>query len=187
MRDSLANGQRFRLVTLVDNMSRESPAIEVDRSLTGARVVAVLERLAAQRGLPQILQVDNGPEFTSQALDAWAHHHGVKLAFSRPGTPTDTPFIEAFNGRLRQECLDQQWFFSLEEARECVEEWRRDYNTIRPHTALGNQTPAAYAAAWHEQQTSRETSLPYGWTHYRGHITIGSALANEWSPVRGQP
>ena len=156
MCDSLASGQRFRLLTLVDNMSRESPAIAVDRSLTGQRVVAVLERLAAQRELPQILQVDNGPEVTSQALDEWAHRRGVKLAFSRPGTPTDNPYIEAFNGRVRQECLDQQWFFSLEEARNCLEEWRRDYNTIRPHTALGNQTPAAFAAAWREQQTNRE-------------------------------
>jgi putative transposase len=158
MSDSLASGQRFRLLTLVDNMSRESPAIEVDRSLTGARVVAVLERLAAQQGLPQVLQVDNGPEFTSQALDAWAHRRGVKLAFSRPGRPTDNPFIEAFNGRVREECLDQQWFYSLDEARECLEEWRQDYNTIRPHTALGNQTPAVYAAGWHEQQANRETS-----------------------------
>jgi len=157
MSDSLANGQRFRVLTLVDNMSRESPAIEVDRSLTGKRVVAVLERLAGQWGLPQILQVDNGPEFTSQALDTWAHRHGVKLAFSRPGTPTDNPFIEAFNGRLRQECLDQQWFLSVEEARNCLEEWRRDYNTFRPHTALGNQTPAAFVAAWHKQQAGRET------------------------------
>jgi putative transposase len=119
MSASLANGQRFRLVTVVENRSRERPAIAVDRSLTGARVVAVLERLAAQRGLPQILQVDNGPEFTSQALDAWAHRRGVKLAFSRLGTPTDNPFIEAFNGRVRQESLDQHWFYSLEEARDC--------------------------------------------------------------------
>ena len=157
MSDSLASGQRFRLFTLVDNMSRERPAIEVDRSLTGQRVVAVLERAAASYGLPKVIQVDNGAEFTSRALDAWAHRCGVKLAFSRPGTPTDNPFIEAFNGRVRQECLDQQWFYSLEEARKCLEEWRRDYNTIRPHTALGNQTPAAHAAAWYEQQTSRET------------------------------
>ena len=157
MSDSLATGQRFRRLTLVDNMSRESPAIEVARSLTGKRVVAVLERLAAQRGLPHMIQVDNGTEFTSQALDAWAHRHGVKLAFSRPGTPTDNPFIEAFNGRVRQECLDQQWFYSLAEARICIEEWRKDYNTIRPHTALGNQTPAAFAAAWSEKQTSKET------------------------------
>jgi putative transposase len=130
MSDSLASGQRFRVLTVVDNMSRESPASEVDRSLTGERVVAVLERLAVQHGLPQILQVDNGSEFTSQALDTWARRRGVnaestrsqrgvKLAFSRPGTPTDNPFIEAFHGRLRQACLDQQWFYSLEEARDC--------------------------------------------------------------------
>jgi putative transposase len=119
--------------------------------------VAVLERVAAHHGLPQVIQVDNGPEFTSRALDVWAHRHGVKLAFSRPGTPTDNPFIEAFNGRLRAECLDQQWFLSLDEARRCLEEWRRDYNTIRPHTALDNQTPAAFTAGWHEQQTNRET------------------------------
>lgn len=156
MSDSLASGQRLRLLTLVDNMTRESPAIEVDRSLTGQRVVAVLERLAAQRGLPQILQLDNGPEFTSRALDEWAHRRGVKLAFSRPGTPTDNPFIEAFNGRVRAECLDQHWFVSLEEARHCLEEWRRDYNTHRPHTSLGNQTPASFAAAWHAQQANKE-------------------------------
>jgi putative transposase len=138
-------------------MSRESLAIEVDRSLTGQHVVAVLERLAAQRGLPKCIQVDNGPEFTSKALDEWAHRHGVKLAFSRPGTPTDNPFIEAFNGRLRQECLDQHWFVSLADARNCLEEWRRDYNTTRPHTALRNQTPSAYAAAWRVQQANRET------------------------------
>jgi putative transposase len=135
MSDSLASGQRFRRLTLVENMSRESPAIEVDRSLTGARVVAVLERLAAQRGLPQILQVDNGPEFTSQARDAWAHQRGVKLAFSRPGTPTDNPFIEAFNGRVRQECLDQQWFYSLDEARNCLEEWRKNGGGLQHDSA----------------------------------------------------
>jgi putative transposase len=94
------------------------------------------------------------------------------LAFSRPGTPTDNPYIEAFNGRVRQECLDQQWFYSLEEARICLEEWRKDYNTIRPHTALGNQTPAAYAAAWREQQTNREIGYPYEWTEFWGHVNL---------------
>lgn len=157
MSDSLYNGRRFRVLTLVDNMSRESPALEVATSLPGTRVVAVLERVARTYGLPQVLQVDNGPEFVSKALDAWAYRHGVKLAFSRPGTPTDNPYIEAFNGRLRAECLDQHWFLSLEEARETLEEWRRDYNTTRPHTALGNQTPNAFRAAWAEQQTSKET------------------------------
>jgi putative transposase len=122
--------------------------------------VAVLERLAALRGVPRVIHVDNGPEFASRALDAWAHGHGVKLACSRPGTPTATPCIEACNGRVRQECpdrLDQQWVYSREDARTCREAWRKDSNTIRPPTALGNQTPAAFAAAWHEQQTNRET------------------------------
>jgi putative transposase len=96
MTDSLHNGQRFRVLTIVDTMSRESPAIEVDRSLPGTRVVAILERLACTYGLPRVLYVDNGPECVSKALDAWAHRNGVKLHFSRPGTPTDNPFIEAF-------------------------------------------------------------------------------------------
>ena len=104
-----------------------------------------------------MLQVDNGPEFSSRALDAWAHRRGVKLVFNRPGTPTDTPFIEAFNGRLRQECLNQYWFFSIEEARTTLEDWSNDYNTVRPHTALGNQTPAAFHAAWAKQQANVET------------------------------
>jgi putative transposase len=115
--DSLADGRRFRALTLVDIMTRESPAIGVDGSLSGQRVVAVLKRLRGAHGLPKILFVDNGPEFTSKARDAWAHQHGVKLAFSRPGTPTDNPRIKAFNARFRAECLNQHWFAALEEAR----------------------------------------------------------------------
>ena len=105
--------------------------------------MAILERAAARDGLPKVIQVDNGPEFTSQALDAWAHRRGVKLAFSRPGTPTDNPFIEAFNGRLRAECLNTHWFLSVADAREKLECWRRDYNEVRPHGAIGNKPPAA--------------------------------------------
>lgn len=157
MSDRLYDGRRFRVLTLVDNMSRESPAIVVDQSLSGVRVVAVLDRLTLSWGLPKVIQVDNGPEFSSRALDDWAHRHGVKLAFSRPGTPTDNPYIEAFNGRLRAECLDQHWFASLEEARHLIEAWRIDYNHVRPHTALGNQTPAAYKAAALKNQAREET------------------------------
>src|SRR5262249_39640090 len=145
------------LLAIVDNMSRESAGIEVDRSLMGGGSWPSRERLAAQRGMPRLLQVDNRLEFTCQALDSWAHWRGVRLAFGRPGTPTDNPFIEAFNERVREECLDRQWFSSLEEARNCLEEWRKDYNMTRPHTALGNQTPAAHAAAWQTQQANRET------------------------------
>jgi putative transposase len=139
-------------------MSRESPAIEVDRSLSGQRVVAVLERLASTHRRPKTLFVDNGPEFTSKALDAWAHRHGVQLAFSRPGTPTDHPFIEAFNARFREECLNQHWFGSIEEARTTVEAWRVEYNTERPHTALGHQVPAGYKARWLQAQETRTAS-----------------------------
>jgi putative transposase len=146
--DRLCDGRRFRALTLVDNMTRESPAVEVDRSPSGQRVVAVLERLAATHGLPKTLCVDNGPEFTSKALDSWAHQRGVKLAFSRPGTPTDNPFIEAFNARFREECLNQHWFSSIEEARATIEAWRIEYNTERPHTALNKQAPVVYKAYW---------------------------------------
>lgn len=145
MTDTLYDGRRFWVLTIVDNVTRESPVIEVDRSLTGQRVVAVLERLATTHGLPKRIAVDNGLEFVSNALDAWAYRNGVQLEFSRPGTPTDNALIEAFNGRFREECLDQHWFASLDEARRLIEQWRRDYNTQRPHGALGNQTPQAFA------------------------------------------
>jgi putative transposase len=146
MTDRLCDGRRFRALTLVDNMTRESLAIEADVSLTGARVVAVLERLAESRGPPQVIYVDNGPEFISRVLDEWAHRHDVQLAFSRPGKPTDNPFIESFNGRFREECLNQHWFAGLDEVQATIEAWRVEYNTVRPHSALGNQAPAAYRA-----------------------------------------
>jgi putative transposase len=157
MSDSLHDGRRLRILTLVDNMSRESPAIAVDSSFSGSAVVAVLERVTQTHGLPKAIQVDNEPEFVSKALDMWAHRNAVKLAFSRPGTPTDNPYIEAFNGRVRQECLDQNWFASLEDARQIIEAWRVEYNTERPHTALNNQAPAAYRAAWELQQKLAES------------------------------
>jgi putative transposase len=146
--DTLADGKRFRALTLVDNFSRVSPVIEVDRSITGQRVVAVLDRLKAVHGVPQRIAVDNGPEFISKALDAWAHENGVQLEFSRPGKPTDNAFIESFNGRLRQDCLNQHWFRSLEEARTIIEAWRQDYNANHPHSALGYVAPQVFAEHW---------------------------------------
>ena len=146
--DTLATGQRFRALTLVDNVSRVSPAIEVDVSLTGQRVVAVLEQLKRTIGVPKRIAVDNGPEFISKALDAWAHANGVALEFSRPGKPTDNAFIESFNSRLRQDCLNQHWFRSIEEARMIIEAWREDYNRNHPHSALGYRSPAAVAQEW---------------------------------------
>jgi putative transposase len=150
--DSLADGRRFRVLTIVDNVSRVSPAIAVDNSLTGQRVVAILERLKQTVGKPERIAVDNGPEFFSKAVDAWAYQNGVQLEFSRPGKPTDNAFAESFNGHLRAECLDCHWFASLEEARQTIEAWRIDYNTERPHRALGQETPTAW-------MTSREPLL----------------------------
>jgi putative transposase len=146
--DSLVDGRRFRVLTIVDNVSRVSPAIAVGTSLTGERVVTLLEGLRSTAGMPQRLAVDNGPEFISKALDAWAYQNGVHLEFSRSGKPTDNAFAESFNGRFRDECRNQHWFASLEEVKQTVEAWRIEYNTERPHRALGQQTPAAWAAAW---------------------------------------
>ena len=145
MRDQLAGGRVFRLLTVVDHYTRESVAIEVDLSLPGARVVRVLERLAERRGLPRSIQLDNGPEFTGRALDEWAHRRQVKLAFIRPGKPVENAFIESFNGRLREECLNQHWFVGLEDARRTIERWRMAYNTNRPHSGIGGITPAEFA------------------------------------------
>jgi putative transposase len=145
MSDELYNGQRIRLLTLVDNFTRESLTIEVDNHLGGHRVVEVLQLLSKGRSLPRTIRVDNGPEFISKALDQWAYLNGVELDFSRPGKPTDNAFIEAFNGRLREECLNESWFLSLEDARDKVESWREEYNKCRPHGALGNLSPVEYA------------------------------------------
>ena len=146
--DSLVDGRRFRVLTLVDNVSRVSPAIEVDYSLKGERVVAVLDRLKETVGRPERIAVDNGPEFISKALDAWAYRNGVRLEFSRLGKPTDNAFVESFNGHVREECLNQHWFETLAEAREVIEAWRVEYNEERPHRALQQRTPAAFLADW---------------------------------------
>jgi putative transposase len=145
MSDQLVGGQRFRLLTLVDNHSRESLAIEVGQRLTGDDVVRVLEQVTTERGKPQSIRVDNGPEFISRSLDLWAYFNGVKLDFSRPGKPTDNAVIESFNGRLRDECLNQHWFLSLDEAKRLTEAWREDYNRVRPHASLGQRTPFEFA------------------------------------------
>jgi len=147
MSDQLFNGQRFRLLTLVDNFSRESLAIHVGQHISGDDVVRVLEGVVRERGKPGKIQVDNGPEFISKALDLWAYWNGVILDFSRPGKPTDNPFIESFNGRLREECLNQHWFVSLADAQEQIDAWRDDYNRERPHSALGHRPPIEFAVS----------------------------------------
>jgi len=142
--DTTVAGRRFRALTIIDDYSRECPAIEVDTSLGGARVVGVLERLFETRGLPESITVDNGPEFAGKVMDEWAYRRGVKLNFIRPGKPVENAFAGSFNGRLRDECLNTNWFMSVRHAREIIENWRLDYNEVRPHNSLKGKTPKEF-------------------------------------------
>jgi putative transposase len=143
--DSIVTGRRFRALAIIDDYSRECPAIEVDTALGGRRVVGVLDKLAEIRGLPEVITIDNGPEFAGRVLDEWAYRKSVKLSFIRPGKPMENAYIESFNGRFRDECLNTNWFMNLKHARKVIEDWRRDYNEVRPHSSLKGATPKEYA------------------------------------------
>ncbi len=145
--DALFDGRRLRALTVVDAFTREALAIDVDQGVEGEQVVAAMARISVIRGVPRTIRVDNGPEFISKALDRWAYQNGVMLGLSRPGKPTDNAFVESFNGRLRDECLNVHWFLSIADARAKIEARRRDYNESHPHTSLGWMTPVEYAAA----------------------------------------
>ena len=143
--DNLFNGRRIRALTVVDNLSRECLAIHVDQAIKGQDVVAVMERLQLFKDrCPERIQVDNGSEFISKDFDRWAYENEVTLDFSRPGKPTDNALIESFNGSFRDECLNANWFLSIDDARKKVEAWRKDYNGFRPHSSLGNLTPEQF-------------------------------------------
>lgn len=144
--DALFDRRRFRALTVVDNFTKESLAIEVAQQLKGEDVVAVMQRLQGERGVPDRIQTDTGSEFISLALDRWAYDQGVTMDHSRPGKPTDNPFIESFNGSFRDECLNTHWFMSLDDARQKIESWRQDYNHFRTHSSLGDVPPAEFAA-----------------------------------------
>jgi putative transposase len=144
--DGLADGRRLRCLNIVDDCTRECVAIEVDTSITGARVKSVMQRLAETRGLPRSITVDNGPEFAGQMLDSWAYEANVQLSFIRPGKPNENAYIESFNGKFRDECLNEHWFVTMAQARRVIEAWRIEYNTERMHSSLGNLTPEEYAA-----------------------------------------
>jgi len=146
MSDVLSNGRRLRTLNIVDDATRECLAIEVDTSLSGIRVARVLTEIGHIRPLPKRIVVDNGPEFTSRALDQWAYENDVELAFIRPGKPVENCFIESFNGKFRDECLNLHWFSDLDDARQKIDEWRFDYNYYRPHSSLGGIPPAEFAA-----------------------------------------
>jgi putative transposase len=167
--DATAGGRKIRLFNVVDDFTRECLRIEVDTSLSGQRVARVLNQLLELRGKPQALLSDNGPEFTGKALDQWAYDNGVQLQFIEPGKPMQNPYVESFNGKLRDECLNEHWFLNLDEARSIAENWRIDYNRIRPHSALNYMTPAEFAKQvengaippWGDQEgTTAKTKRP---------------------------
>ncbi len=143
--DSLSTGRQFRTLNLIDTFTRECLLIEADHSLTGPRVVRALERLKELHGKPEVIRIDNGTEFTSSAVDAWAYANQVRLDFITKGKPTENGHIESFNGKFRDECLSENWFISLDDARRKVEAYRVDYNEVRPHSALDNKTPNEFA------------------------------------------
>jgi putative transposase len=145
--DRLADGRSIRVLTVVDQFTRECICLEADRSMTGMKVAQALEHAKEQRGsLPESITVDNGTEFSSRALEAWAMGHDVRLCFIRPGRPVENGFIESFNGRLRDEFLNVEWFSSLDEARKKLAKFREHYNRQRPHSSLADRTPEGFAA-----------------------------------------
>lgn len=143
--DQLGDGRKIRALTLVDKLSRESIAIDVDYRLDSKNVVEIMERVTRERGCPEIISVDNGSEFTSRALEQWAYLNEVKIHFIAPGKPTENGHIESFNGRFRDECLNTSCFLTLAHARDLIESWRVDYNNFRPHSSIGNLTPREFA------------------------------------------
>ncbi len=144
--DSITGGRNLKILTVIDCYSRECLGLLVDTSIGGIRVARFLEEIGLSRGYPLQLISDNGPEFAGSALDAWAYSRDVKLHFIEPGKPSQNGYIESFNGKFRDECLNDNWFISLEDARRTIEDWRRDYNEDRPHSALDYMTPAEFAA-----------------------------------------
>ena len=145
MSDQLANGRRFRILNLIDDFSRHYVGQIVDTSISGARLVRYLDELSTTRPLPRTLVLDNGPEFTSKAMFFWARRSGVRLHFIQPGKPTQNAFVESFNGKFREYCLDLHWFASLTEARDIIDRWRTHYNSVRPHRSVGKMPPSMFA------------------------------------------
>jgi putative transposase len=158
--DNLFDGRKLRMLTVVDCYSRESLSIHVGQSLKGEDVVRVLDAIVRGRGKPQTIKSDNGSEFISKAMDRWAYERGVELDFSRPGKPTDNAMVESFNGRLRQECLNEHWFMSLEDARDKIEAWRRHYNESRPHSALDWRTPEEFVREMRAKPGLSQPEIP---------------------------
>jgi putative transposase len=143
--DSLSNGRRIKCLTVADDFSHECIDIAVDFAISGQYVTRLLDQAAIFRGYPVAVRTDNGPEFTSRAFLAWTTLHGIRHILIQPGRPMQNGYIESFNGKFRDECLNEQWFQSLSQARDCIAEWRKDYNEVRPHSSLGRIPPAQFA------------------------------------------
>lgn len=145
MHDSTRSGRTFRLLNIVDDYTREAIWMEVDTSISGQRVTRVLDQLVELRGKPKVLLTDNGPEFAGTALDAWSYANKIDHQFIKPGKPNQNAYVESFNGKVRDECLNEHWWRDLDHARKEIETWRNDYNSIRPHSSLKNRTPEEFA------------------------------------------
>jgi putative transposase len=154
MSAKLIDGRWFRVLTVIDQFTRECLALVADRALNGHKVALVLSQVVAERGAPESITVDNGSEFASKTMDAWTYQYGVRLEFIRPGRPTDNGYIESFNGRLRDECLNVETFFDLADARGKLERWRQDYNRVRPHSALADRSPEEFIRGWQESSAA---------------------------------
>ena len=171
--DQLFDGRKIRVLAIVDNFTRLSPALDVRHTYKGSDVVDTLERIAADYGRPRRVRVDNGREFISKDLDLWAYQHDVILDFSRPGKPTDNAYVESYNGRARAECLNANWFLSLADAQAKCEAWRRGYNEVRPRSSLGNQTPMS--ALLHQGRHACPDAKSAGLSH-KGRTEKGGRL-----------
>jgi len=175
--DALADGRKFRVLNVLDEFSRVCLAIEVNTSLPGSVVTRVLDEIAAERGYPAVVVVDNGPEFRGREMDNWACRHGVRLHFIDPGKPMQNAFVESFNDKFRGECLNSHWFMGIGEARERIAAWREEYNERRPHRSLGRIPPAEYArrAAALQAPTAPSGQLlegPRGRSEQRDRVTL---------------
>jgi putative transposase len=160
MSERVADGRWFRMLTVVDQFTRECVCLVADQSLTGEKVAQALEPVVMQRGAPRAITVGNGSEFASRVMDAWAYRNGIQLDFIRPGKPVENGFIESFNGRLRDECLNVEVFFTLEDVREKLWRWQQDYNRVRPHSALEDRAPAVFVAEWVAATTPTDQDAP---------------------------
>ncbi|MET5149744.1 MULTISPECIES: IS3 family transposase [Serratia] len=150
--DALATGRRIKCLTCVDDFTKECLTITIAFGISGVQVTRILDSIALFRGYPATIRTDQGPEFTCRALDQWAFEHGVELRLIQPGKPTQNGFIESFNGRFRDECLNEHWFSDIVHARKIINNWRQDYNECRPHSALNYQTPSEFAARWRNEK-----------------------------------